>query len=43
MDKYTANTLIANSGLHFKTVEMEINSEEPLVLPEGKTFKYTFL
>lgn len=43
MDKHTANTLIANSGLHFKTVEVEFNPEEPLVLKNGKTLKYTFL
>ena len=43
MDKHTANSLIANSGLHFKTVEIELNPEEPLVLEGGKTLKYTFL
>lgn len=43
MDKYTANTLIADSGLHFKTVQIDMNPEEPLVLKSGKTLKYTFL
>ena len=43
MDKHTANSLIANSGLHFKTVQIELNPEEPLVLNGGKTLKYTFL
>lgn len=43
MDKHTANSLIANSGLHFKTVQIEFNPEEPLVLKSGKTLKYTFI
>lgn len=43
MDKHTANSLIANSGLHFKTVQLDLNPDEPLVLPGGKTLKYTFL
>lgn len=43
MDKHTANSLIANSGLHFKTVQLEINPDEPLVLMGGKTLKYSFL
>lgn len=43
MDKHTANSLIANTGLHFKTSQIEINPEEPLVLEGGKTLKYTFL
>ena len=43
MDKHTANSLIANTGLHFKTTQMEINPDEPLVLTGGKTLKYTFL
>lgn len=43
MDEYTENSLIANSGLHFKTTRLEINPEEPLVLEGGKTLKYTFL
>ena len=43
MDKHTANSLIANTGLHFKTTEIEFNPEEQLVLPDGKTLKYTFL
>ena len=37
------NTLIANSGLHFKTRYLDINPEEPLLLKDGKTLKYTFL
>lgn len=43
MDKHTANSLIANSGIHFKTTMLEINPEEPLVMASGKTLKYTFL
>ncbi len=43
MDKYTANTLIANSGIHFKTTTIELNPEEPLLIDGGKTLKYTFL
>lgn len=43
MDKHTVNSLIASSGLHFKTVQIEFNPEEPLVLKNGKTLKYTFL
>lgn len=43
MDKQTANSLVANTGLHFKTVMLDLNPEEPLVLPNGKTLKYTFL
>lgn len=43
MDKHTANSLIANTGLHFKTTQIEINPDEPLVLDGGKTLKYTFL
>lgn len=43
MDKHTANSLIANTGLHFKTVQIEINPDEPLVFSNGKTLKYTFL
>lgn len=43
MDKQTANSLIANSGIHFKTVQIDLNIEEPLVLGSGKTLKYTFL
>lgn len=43
MDKHTANSLIANTGLHFKTVQLDLNPDEPLVLPNGKTLKYTFL
>ena len=33
MDKHIANSLIANSGLHFKTCEVAFNPEEPLLLP----------
>lgn len=43
MDKHTTNSLIANSGLHFKTVQIEFNPEEPFVLKSGKTLKYTFI
>jgi hypothetical protein len=43
MDKHTANSLIANSGIHFKTTQLEMNLEEPLLLPSEKTLKYTFL
>ena len=43
MDKHTENSLIANTGLHFKTTQIEINPDEPLVLTGGKTLKYTFL
>lgn len=37
------NSLIANSGLHFITMHADINTEEPLILPDGKMLKYTFL
>lgn len=43
MDKHTANSLIANSGIHFKTTTIEMNPEEPLVMQGGKTLKYTFI
>ena len=44
MDKHIANSLIANSGLHFKKTELDFTPEEPLLLPDsGKTLKYTFL
>lgn len=43
MDQTVGNSLIANTGLHFKTVFLELNPEEPLLLPNGKTLKYTFL
>lgn len=43
MDKHIANSLIANSGLHFKTLEVTFNPEEPLLLQNGKTLKYTFV
>ncbi len=33
MNKHTANSLIANSGIHFKTVQIDINPEEQLMLP----------
>lgn len=36
-------TLIANSGIHFKSIEREFNIEEPLVIQQGKTLKYTFM
>ena len=35
--------LISNTGLHFKTMQIEINPEEPLVLLDNKTLRYTFL
>lgn len=36
-------TLIANSGLHFKTIQIDLKTEEPLMLEGGKTLKYTCL
>lgn len=36
-------SLIANTGLHFKTTFIDINPNEPLLLPSGKTLKYTFI
>lgn len=35
-------TLISNSGLHFASNEIEFNPSEPLVLPSGRTLKYSF-
>lgn len=35
--------LIANTGLHFKSMQIEINPEEPMILPDGKPLRYTFL
>lgn len=43
MNKHVANSLIANSGLHFKITELEINPEEPLMLNSGRVLKYTFM
>lgn len=43
MDPHTENSLIANSGLHFKTRYVSFNPEEPLLLPNGRTLRYTFL
>lgn len=43
MDKHTQNSLIANTGLHFKITRIEINPEEPLIMEGGKTLKMTFL
>lgn len=43
IDQHTANSLISNTGLHFKTTHFEINPNEPLVLSNGKTLKYTFV
>ena len=37
------NSLIANSGLHFKIIEKELNLDEPLLIDGGKTLKYTFI
>lgn len=34
--------LIANSGIHFITKEIEFNPSEPLILSNGKTLKYSF-
>lgn len=35
--------LIADSGIHFITSELEFNPNEPLVLPSGKVLKYSFV
>lgn len=35
--------LIANSGIHFITKEVEFNPSEPLLLETGKLLKYTFV
>lgn len=35
--------LIANSGIHFVTKELEFNPSMELILPNGKPLKYTFL
>lgn len=43
MDKATANSLIANSGIHFKTTYAEFNPDDQLILEGGKTLKYTFV
>lgn len=34
--------LIADSGIHFITKEIEFNPSEPLILKSGKALKYTF-
>ena len=34
--------LIADSGIHFITKEIEFNPSEPLLLSGGKTLKYSF-
>lgn len=34
--------LIADSGIHFITREIEFNPSEPLILSNGRTLKYTF-
>ncbi len=34
--------LIANSGIQFIEREVEFNPTEPLIMPNGKTLKYTF-
>ena len=36
MDKHISNSLIANSGLHFKTCEVTFNPEEPLLLSRSE-------
>lgn len=35
--------LIANSGIQFVVKEMDLNPNQPLVLPNGKPLKYTFV
>ena len=35
--------LIANSGIHFITKEIEFNPSEPLLLDNGKLLKYSFV
>lgn len=35
--------LIADSGIHFITQEVEFNPSEPLLLKNGKTLKYSFI
>ena len=37
------NHLIADSGIHFITHEIEFNPSEPLLLDNGKTLKYSFV
>lgn len=37
------NHLIADSGIHFITHEIEFNPSEPLLLNNGKTLKYSFV
>ncbi len=34
--------LIADSGIHFITTEIEFNPQEPLILNSGKALKYSF-
>ena len=34
--------LIADSGIHFISREIEFNPSEPLILNNGRTLKYTF-
>lgn len=34
--------LIANSGIHFITKEIEFNPSEPMIMANGKTLKYAF-
>jgi len=36
-------TLIANSGIQFCNIDLELNLSEPLVFDNGKTLKYSFL
>lgn len=43
MSAQVEESLIANSGLHFKTINIDLNIDEPLILPNGRTLKYTFL
>lgn len=37
------NHLIADSGIHFITHEIEFNPSQPLLLSNGKTLKYSFV
>ena len=44
MEKKITHSLIANSGIHFKTTYLkDVNPDEPLILESGKTLRYTFI
>lgn len=43
MDNTNTHSLIANSGIHFKTTYLKVNPQEPLILKSGKTLRYTFI